>query len=590
MLGSRRLAILDLSPAGHMPMKSYDGRFIIVYNGEVYNYKEIRESLKTKGFKFCSNTDTEVIISAYKEWGPGCLARFNGMFAIAIWDTKTKSLFLARDRLGIKPLYYTQVKNVLLFASEVKSLIRSGVYAAQISPEALLNYLQYQYVPWPNTMFEGVKKLPPGHFAIFENSRLDIRRYWQPPSSQETATPTVEELYELLDDAVKIRLISDVSVGSFLSGGIDSALITGLAAQHMPNITSYTVDYDSGGRRFDETSAARQVSGFLNIQNKIVTCSAKEAAQILPTLIWHLDEPVGDTLIYPFFALCRESRNAFKVALSGEGADEIFFGYRYYTLENIRRKYGSLMPHIIRKKLNNLLEKRDISSNPRLRALAYLLSSSPSNAFNAWSGAFFSRPHLRELVGSDLRGIPQTAARVMSDNLPPTPLVDSEALCPFYDMHFRMVDYILTVRDKMSMAVGLELRTPFLDYRVVNSSFSIPVHRKIHRGLTKKILRDVAQKRYPREFAQRKKIPFAAPIHVWLQTFSDEYLSDSELVRDGVLSFSGVSRWDIIDNNGWCPYPHKLWNIIIMEIWYRIFVTKSLMPDALPMPEAINVS
>ncbi len=585
MLGSRRLAILDLSSAGHMPMLSKDRRFVITYNGEVFNYRELREELKAAGHRFASSGDTEVILAAYQQWGASCLSRFNGMFAIAIWDCRDERLFLARDRMGVKPLYYAQADGRLAFGSEIKSLLVPGVHPARMNRNALAAYLRYQYVAWPDTLFEGVLKLPPAHYAIYEAGKLTVSRYWHPVARESAAALSEEALRSLIDDAVGLRLVSDVPVGVFLSGGVDSSIVTALASRRLGELVSYTVRYDVGEARYDESAAARDTAAFLGVENRQVVCAARDAVERIPTLIWYLDEPVADTLIYPFFALSQAARDTFTVALSGEGSDELFFGYRYYTLERLRRRVGPLLPGWARRLVERRLAGRDLSTDMAGRALATVTARTAEEGFQAWSGATFSPEEIAELIGPSCP--PSGAGGPAMDRLPEPPSRDSRALAPYLDMHFRMVDFILAVRDKMSMAVGLEIRTPFLDYRVVEAALATPVARKLAWNRTKVVIHAIAASLLPRAVAARRKVPFAAPIHFWLEPLSNLYLAESELARDGVLSRAGIGRWNRF-RDGRCEHPYKLWSLLLLEIWYRLFITRSLSPRLLPLPAPVR--
>jgi asparagine synthase (glutamine-hydrolysing) len=585
MLGSRRLAILDLSVAGHMPMLSKDGRFVISYNGEIFNYRELRKELKWAGHQFSSSGDTEVVLAAYQQWGPSCLSRFNGMFAIAIWDCWERRLFLARDRMGVKPLYYADTGGWFAFSSEIKALVIPGLRRPKINKDMLSTYLRYQYVAWPDTLFEGILKLPPAHYAIYENATLSISRYWHPASRNGTAALSDKDLGMLIDDAVRLRLVSDVPVGVFLSGGVDSSVVCALASRHLDALVSYTVRYDVGEARYDESAAARSAAAFLKVENREVVCAAREAAEKIPTLIWYLDEPVADTLIYPFFALSQAARNTFTVALSGEGSDELFFGYRYYTLERLRRWVAPLLPDFVRRLVHRSLKDRDMSTDMVCRALATVTAKTAEEAFRVWSGATFSHEEIAELLGSPLAE--SNAGAPMMEHLPKASFTDSRALAPYLDMHFRLVDFILAVRDKMSMAVGLEIRTPFLDFRIVEAAMKIPVARKLMRNRTKVLIHKIAAALLPRSVARRRKVPFSAPIHLWLEPLSKLYFAESELVRDGVLSREGTERWNKF-RHGRCEHPYKLWSLLLLEIWYRLFITGSLTPCLLPLPPPVE--
>jgi asparagine synthase (glutamine-hydrolysing) len=586
MMASRRLAILDLSFAGHMPMLSADGALVVTHNGEIYNYREIRERLRGLGHEFRSNTDTEVILRAFVQWGPECLPHFNGMFAFAIWDRGSRQLFLARDRLGVKPLYYTWQGSRLLFASEIKSILAARHHAAEMNREALATFLKYQFVPWPDTLFRGIRKLEPAHYAIFSQGELTVRRYWQPPAPQDAHVPSGDELAALVDDAVKIRLVSDVPVGIFLSGGVDSSLVAAIATRHRRALASYTVTFTEGGNRYDESEAARSVADYLGLQNHEVSCNGLEGAERLPDLIWYLDEPVAENLIYPSFALCRAARKLFTVALSGEGADEVFFGYRYYTLEAMRRRFAGFVPGLARRAARSLFDRIEISDHPQRRAMAYLAAESSEDAFHAWAGAFFSPRQLSELITPDWYA-PSRAVTEMRQRLPSIPLRDGVGLSPFYDLHFRMVDYILSVKDKMSMSVGLEIRSPFMDYRLVEASFGLPAERKIRGSETKIALREVAARVLPERTALRRKVPFSSPSHLWMTPLTDRFLRPSELVRDGILNAGPLHRWTRSDAKGRALHSNKLWSLIVLEIWYRMFVSCSLEPRLEPLAEKV---
>ena len=587
MLGNRRLAILDLSAAGHMPMISEDGRYVVTYNGEIYNYRELRCELQQQGHRFSSSGDTEVVLAAYRQWGPSCLSRFNGMFAIAIWDCEDQRLFLARDRMGEKPLYYTDTGACFAFSSEIKALLVAGLPRPRINTSALPTYLRYQYVGWPETLFEGIQKLPPAHYGIWENGRLAVSRYWHPAQSNGARPLSNEKLVKLIDDAIRLRLVSDVPVGVFLSGGVDSSIISALASRRLPDLISYTVRYDLGKARYDESAAARRAAAFLDIENREVICSARDAAENIPALVWYLDEPVADALIYPFFALSQAARRSFTVALSGEGADELFFGYRYYTLERVRRWVALFLPKSVRRLLRWSLKNHDLSTDMPRRALATVIAESGEDAFRIWSAATFTTDEIVELLGSSVAA--HDAGQPKIERLPKSDCSDSRSLSPYIDMHFRLVDFILAVRDKMSMAVGLEVRAPYLDHRVVEAAMKIPVSRKLRGNRTKILIHEIAAALLPSAIARRRKVPFSAPIQYWLAPLSKTYIQESELVRDGVLSRAGVERWNKF-RDGRCEHPYKLWSLLLLEIWYRLFITGSLTPVLAPLPPARKVT
>ena len=578
MLGSRRLAIQDLSPAGHMPMQSPDGRYIVVFNGEIYNHIELRAELSALGDTFNSTGDTEVLLAAYARWGVDCLAKLNGMFAIAIWDRKLRELFIARDRLGVKPVYYNEQANVFRFASEIKAFYGDPDFRPQVDTDALHASLALQFSPWPNTAFSGVKKLPPGHYGVYRNGAFTISRYWAAADAFDRAPMTDEGVRELLENAVEIRLRSDVPVGAFLSGGIDSTIVAAMTSKLEPRISTYTVGFDSGGNRFDETALAAETASALSIRQEIVQCTEETFVESLPTLVWYLDEPIGENLGYPFFELSRSAKRDFTVALSGEGADECFYGYRYYTLERFRKLASVfLLGRLAQAPLANRASRG--SSDIKTRALEYVMQSSAARGFWSWATAYFSRSQLQRL--SQLN--PGDMDPILDHMVEASALSSARStldVSPMLDLHFRLTDYLLTVRDKMTMAASLELRCPFLDYRVVEAGLSVPAPEKIGYRMTKKTLRRATSSLIPQQVANRAKKPFSSPIPYWIKTLVNRYLRDAECVRDGILDSGEVERWTQFDNTGRALNPNKAFNIIVFELWYRLFITRSLQPDA----------
>ena len=557
-LGSRRLSILDLSPAGNQPMSNKDGTIWIVHNGEIYNFPEIKLELIEKGYSFYTNTDTEVIIQAYEEWGENCLYKFNGMFAFAIWDDRKKQLLIARDRLGEKPLYYSDVNGSLYFASEIKSILT--VLNPEIDLTSIQDFLLLQYVPWPRTAFKNIMKLPPAHYLIYDKNGLSIHRYWNIPvnKSDISYNEAIMHFSELLKDSVRLRLISDVPLGIFLSGGIDSSVVSYLVNNLVNNpVNAYTISFIEDSKHFDESNYSKIIAEDLNLTHKLITCTADDAFEKIPKLIWHLDEPVAESLIYPVFELANKAKNEITVALSGEGADEFLYGYRNYSFEKLR-KYIPPFPY----NYSNFLQgKEDI----RLRALGYISSSSLENGFNNWVVCFsqneikniFCNPTNSSSIYHKLKGL-----------LPQAPTHNMD-LYPWIDQHFRMVDYILTSRDKMTMAASLELRVPFLDHRLVEFMAGLPWNMKIKNGKEKAILKDSFRHLLPDQIVKRRKKPFSAPISIWLKQLADEFLFDSQLTKDGVLT-DRIKEYLPFRNNR-AVFPRKLWNILMLEIWYRIY-------------------
>jgi asparagine synthase (glutamine-hydrolysing) len=574
-LGNRRLAIQDLSSDGHMPMCDNTKRYWITFNGEIYNFQNLRATLGGKGYVFHSRSDTEVILAAYCEYGKGCLQYFNGMFAFAIWDTVEKELFIARDRVGEKPLYYYYKDRKLIFASEIKSLLSSNYYKPQINPKALYQYLRLQYVRWPYTMFDGIMKLPPAHYLTYKDGQISIHRYWKPTihelENDEKELST--EFYNLLDDAVSLRLISDAPIGLFLSGGVDSSAIATLASKKIQNLQSYTVGFPDGNS-FDESYRSKEIADSLSIRNQVIECNNEGLSNNIVRLLWHLEEPIAETLIYPYFALSSQARKTFTVALSGEGADELLYGYRYYQLETIRLKLDNFVRHIPKESLLKFINHHDISSNRNLLSLNYMLASNPVDAMIAWNASNFSDYQVKRLLQQEYYA-PFDLSNCLTADLFQMQNNDERDIAPIMDFQLRMVDYILTVRDKMTMAFGLEMRTPFLDHRLVEFCMSLPYRMKTQNFRNKWNLRESLKQILPSQVANRAKKPFGAPIAYWIKTLYDRYMKESLLCRDGVVNKQELMSWSKFSPDNVSMSPVKLWSLIVLEIWYRIFITRT---------------
>ncbi|WP_431237367.1 asparagine synthase (glutamine-hydrolyzing) [Mycolicibacterium aichiense] len=595
LLGSRRLAIQDLSPAGAMPMHSACGRYVIVFNGEVYNFLEIRSELEATGVTFRSHSDTEVILASYAQWGVKALHRFNGMFAIAIWDREDRQLFLARDRLGVKPLYYTQLAGRLLFSSEIKSFYADSAFAPKVNKSALSTYLTLGYVPWPQTLFHNVLKLPPAHYAIWKDGSLKLTRYWDPTAALNQAPISESDQAALFEDAVRLRLRSDVPVGLFLSGGVDSTYVAAVAERLAPEMKALTIGFDVPGSRHDESELAMEAARTLGFTHEVVSCTAADEEALLATLLWYLDEPVAENLIVPVFRLSAAARQSFTVALSGEGADETYFGYRYYTLARIRAKCGWLIRPFAplgRRLLASAIRGDDVRS----RAIRYLLAPDAHSAFAEWAQSFF-RPEEAAalLLGDEVAEAPFERMRE-AGNLN-RPGIDPAAVSPMYDLQFRMVDYILCVRDKTSMAASLELRCPFLDYRLVEAALANPVDASLNFSSTKIVLRRMASRILPENIAFRRKKPFAAPDDSWLEVLARRWLPQSELARDGYLAEAEIQRWCTLGPDLHMRHPARVIALLNLELWYRLFITRSIQPtrdvtpldrDAIPVWERLE--
>lgn len=574
-LGHRRLSVIDLSTAGHQPMSLPDGSLWLTYNGEIYNFADVRSQLEAKGRQFRSRTDSEVILHAFAEWGPDCVQRFVGMFAFGMLDIASGELWLVRDRLGVKPLYYFQTERTFAFASEIKALLDVPGAPREMDLESLDLFLTLGYVPGPRSMFRGIAKLPPGNIMRVGTDGCDTRRYWSLPDMDpngESFDDNRARLEVLLDQAVSDRLVSDVPLGCFLSGGLDSSVVTAIMSRHLPTGSApktFCVGYATGDPRHDERANAAATARLLQTEHHDTVCTSEMAIENAPRLIWHVDEPVAEALLAPFSELCRLAREHVTVVLSGEGADEFLYGYRYYGLEHLRHRFSTL-PRSVR-----ILGRRGLagtgSSGQLVRALAYCLQDSPLEGLLSWS-TLCSQSMRSELygdaVGNEFRN--GKSAELVHEALGP-PAGRGVDVAPGMDSRYRMVDYILSKNDKLSMAFGLEIRSPFLDHRIVEFLARVPAKHKLSGFEGKRLLRHVAARILPREVAERRKKPFAAPVADWLAPMCAKYLASSTLASDGVLRADALLELQS-ERNGNSAGQDRLWAVLVAEIWYRLFI------------------
>jgi asparagine synthase (glutamine-hydrolysing) len=504
-LGARRLSIIDTSARGHMPMVSADGRLRITYNGEVYNFKEIRRELESLGHIFKSGTDTEVVLTAYGQWGVNCLQRFNGMFAFAIWDERDHSLFIARDRLGVKPLHYATWAGNFAFASEIKSLLTIPSLPREIDLEAIDLYLSFRVIPQPYTIFRSVRKLAPGNYLTWKDGQIRQQAYWELSggvngngsdhsgrSSSEDVNSIKAELNRLVEDAVRLRLVSDVPLGVLLSGGIDSSVIASLMARLSGSrIKTFTMGFlEAKGalHGYDESAAARQTAEYLGSEHHELLATAELVRDTIPEALDHCDEPFATSSVIPTFLISKLARADVAVALTGDGPDELFAGYRAYLLEPLANAYMRV-PTLLRK---SLLEPAILSlpasdASPLMRNIRRTqrfvcsLDSDPAKRFFRLSNKFHDVP-AGEIYDPAFRSLSWELAEGMYRQCYEQSRFNGDRINPmlYVDSKIKLADHILTKVDMMSMKVGLEVRSPFLDYRVVELAFRIPGSLKIN--------------------------------------------------------------------------------------------------------------
>ncbi len=587
-LGHRRLAIIDLTTGGDQPMSDAGGRCAIVFNGEIYNYRELRKELASAGASFRSQSDTEVILAAYLHWGPSMLTRLNGMFALALWDCRERSLLIARDRLGKKPLYYREHPDGgVTFASELKALVEDRSWARRINPRALSQYLSLNYTLTADTILDGVTKLPPAHYRVFGRGRAtpsvqywDVARCFRTPTSFTTPAAAAEALRPLLDDAVKIRLISDVPLGVLLSGGVDSTTLAASMCQALPprEVRSFSMGFEHAS--YSELADARDTAQALGITHREMTTTA-DAAAMLERIVYHGDEPFADSSLIPTYLLAQFARQHVTVCLAGDGGDEVFAGYETYLADRFHhwsrwlpRPLFSVAAAVTGAVLPVSFDK--VSLDYKVRQFLGARGLSDSRAHYHWR-TIFSDAEKAELLHPDVR-----AAVLQHDPYDEFARFDRELADQDYrsralyvDLKTWLVDDILVKADRASMAHGLELRTPFLDYRVVEFAAALPVEWKLH-GLQKKYVLKLSQRgRVPAAVLHRRKQGFNAPVSHWLlASFRSEFEAMMIAEEGGglpILNRHFVRRlWDE-HAAGIRDHGLRLLGLITLQLWCRRF-------------------
>jgi asparagine synthase (glutamine-hydrolysing) len=587
-LANTRLSIIDLSEAGHQPMSNEDGRLWIVYNGEVYNYQPLRSKLIEAGHQFRSHTDTEVILHAYEEWGEKCLEQLRGMFAFAIWDMAECRLFAARDRLGIKPLYYTLQERpegkprLLMFASELKALLATGLLAPRLNYPALHHYLSFYSVPAPYTMLDGVEALPAGHFLTFQDDRLTIKQYWSIPpvgTLDMGQDEIIIRLRELLEESIRLRMIADVPVGAFLSGGIDSSAVVALMTRISgERLRTFSIGFGEEGQRIDERSDARVLAEYYGTDHTEVVVSGRDVRDQLERIIAAMDQPSGDGL--NTYLVSQAAARHVKVALSGLGGDELFAGYPQFKLfrrtDQVRRVWGRL-PQVARvvargvtalggmsERVSPWLEGDLLDRYGRVRIL-------------------FDEDAKLALYGSETMfslAAPETSLNYLSRYLHPVE-TDSLVRLARLELSHYMAHTLLRDTDAMSMAHSLEVRVPLIDHRLVEFAVQIPSDLKLRGGQSKWIfiqsLRDVL----PPEVLTRPKRGFEMPVGAWmrneLREIVEEALSPETVKRRGLFRPEqvGAVYQSFLDEKA--PYLRP-WALVVLELWLRQFVDNNGRP------------
>ena len=563
-LGFRRLSIIDLD-SGSQPMYNENRDMVIVFNGEIYNYKELRDELIKKGHVFANNADTEVLIHGYEEYGEELLTKLRGMFAFVIWDSKKKKLFAARDFFGIKPFYYALVDGQLVFASEIKSILKYTPYKKEMNRDALENYLTFQYSVLPETFFKGIYKLMPSHCLTFENGRLDIKRYWEPvfePDENTGLPEMVDRIDSAMQDSIKMHKVSDVEVGSFLSSGVDSSYV----AACFNGDKTFTVGFDY--EKYNEIDYAKSLSEKIKIDNYSKLISTDEYWNILPTVQYHMDEPLADPSAVALYFVSKTAAEHVKVSLSGEGADEFFGGYNIYR-EPFSLRPITRLPRPIRKFLGACA-----SAIPfRVKGKNYLIRGSKDVEERFIGNAFLFNEKDREKILRNPSGR-YNHMELTKPYYDKVKNLDDTTKMQYIDIHFWLIGDILLKADKMSMANSLEVRVPFLDRKVFEVARHVPLKYKVTKENTKFAMRQAAHRYLPDMVAEKKKLGFPVPIRIWLR--DDKYYN---IVKEAFTSkaaeefFKTDEIVKLLDGHkdGKADNSRKIWAIYMFLVWHKRF-------------------
>jgi asparagine synthase (glutamine-hydrolysing) len=589
-LAHKRLSILDLSPAGHQPMNNEDGSIWIVFNGEIYNFLDLREELQKKGHTFRSRTDTETIIHLYEEKGVECVHDLRGMFAFAIWDENKKRLFCARDRAGKKPFVYAHTEDGLVFASEIKSLLKDPALKRNLDYSAIHHYLTYQYVPSPLSIFKDIKKLPPAHVLIYEGGDLTIKRYWSLSYQKKLHLSSVgeygEQFRDLFQEAVKIRLSSDVPLGAFLSGGIDSSLVVAVMSRLMNQpVKTFSIGFEEEG--YDEVAFARIIAEKYETDHHEFTVKP-DAVSILPQLVWHYNEPFADSSAIPTYYVSKMTRDFVTVALNGDGGDESFAGYERYVADKLADYYRRVPPFIREGIIRRVVDTLPHSINRRnffrrLKRFVKGISEPPERRYVRWI-CFFDNEMKGDLYTPSFKDLNR---ELDSADLTVKwyERADAEQFLDrtlFVDVMSYLPEDLLVKVDIASMAHSLEARSPFLDHKVMEFAALLPPNLKLRGMETKFLLKDTLSDIVPQEILQRKKMGFGVPLDVWfrndLKEMAYDVLLDQKSIERGYFRKEYVLQ--MLDDHVSKRYDHsyRIWALLFLELWHRMFIDGTVSP------------
>jgi asparagine synthase (glutamine-hydrolysing) len=569
-LAARRLSIIDLA-GGHQPIENEDGTCVVVQNGEIYNYRELKRELEGRGHRFATDCDTEVLVHGYEEWGDAFAERLRGMFAIALWDKRRQRLLLARDRFGIKPLYYRHVGGGLSFASELKAMLEQPGFSREIDPQAVSAYLAFNSIPAPLTIFKQARKLPPGYLLTWEGGEVALRRYARPGPTGEVRSGSADdlaaELREVLDDSVRAHLVADVPVGVLLSGGVDSGGLAALASSHVDEpLRTFSIGFEEEG--FNELSRARLVAERYGTDHHELVLRPN-AVELLPKLVEAFDEPFGDSSALPTYLVSELAVGEVKVALSGEGGDELFGGYYTYVADLLARRVGRLAA-LARPLAEALPSRTDrVGFDYKAKRFARAAALPPLERHHGWKEIF--SPQAR----ADLAGPGASAwdpLDLYRERYAETAGAPPLARMQDVDLGIYLVDDLLVKTDRLSMAHSLELRVPFLDPKVAEFAFSLPTQLKVRGTAKKRLLRQALAPLLPREIVHGRKQGFSIPIAAWLrgplEPFAREVLAPSAIARQGLLDPAAVTP--ILDRHvvGREDLSRQIWGLMALTLWF----------------------
>lgn len=582
-LGQRRLSIIDLV-TGQQPLSNEDGTVWITFNGEVYNYQSLRADLEAKGHRFKTNSDTETIVHAYEQYGEACVEKLYGMFAFAIWDEKTRTLFAARDHAGVKPFYYAEVGDCLVFGSEIKAVLADPSVPRDIDYFALDDYFTYLYTVPPRTIFKSVRQLPPAHSLTWKDGKLSVRRYWTLRVAPEHRTEEewVEILHPLLEEVIRENMIADVPLGAFLSGGLDSSTIVALMAKSssMP-VRTFTIGFDKDGNLYDEIGPAKVVADAFKTDHHVLRAEGGIVG-LLPTIVRHFDEPFGNPTALLAYILSKLTRQHVTVALAGDGGDETFGGYARYAGAKVSGAYRMVPDPIRRYMIHPLVSllpesTRGLHLLRRIREFSGGSLHNPVEMYTEWIGyytaaeraALYAGDLRKETQGYDSRDFIRGLFRECETG-------DFVAQTMYVDLHSFLPHNLLQYSDRMSMAHALEIRVPFTDPRVMEATARIPSALKIRGMQTKHMMRKTMERDLPRQILARKKLGFNPPMGTWITTslrgVVEEFLSDDAIRRRGYFRPEAVRGMLRAHGDGRRDFTWHIWSLIFFEQWHRLYM------------------